>query len=113
MLGKGAQACVFLGQDAETQEYLAVKEYNLHGIGPHSDFMHHLRKEINVMEKLKDHSNVVRLHAVIDQKRPKLLKNGTTKEVKVKFMVLDLCNGGDLSLCIKSRPNNRLAERDC
>lgn len=80
-IGQGSFSVVFKGLRKETGEVVAIKKVNKSS--QFSDQIKLLRREIQVMQKLSDHPNVVKLYDVFE-------------DDKCIYMVIEYMTGGEL-----------------
>ncbi|ORY94044.1 kinase-like domain-containing protein [Syncephalastrum racemosum] len=80
-LGRGSYGCLFLGQSlVDTTTYVAIKVLSKAGLDPQQQDLQQL--EIDIQSSLK-HDNVLTLH-------------GTAQDQEFTYMIMELCDGGDL-----------------
>lgn len=79
-LGRGSYGCIFLGQSLDDNAYVAIKVLSKCGLDHQQLKVQHL--EIDIQSTLR-HSNLLALH-------------GTTQDSEHIYMVMELCDQGDL-----------------
>ena len=98
MLGEGATSSVRVVSrrraDGSLGKKFALKHIDLSTLNP--KMLESMRTEVNIMRHI-DHPNIVKLHEVYEDK-------------KELYMILDLCDGGDLFTRIHQR--KRFSERE-
>jgi serine/threonine protein kinase len=95
-LGRGSYGCLFLGQSlADTTTYVAIKVLSKAGLDPQQQDLQQL--EIDIQSSLK-HDNVLTLH-------------GTAQDHEFTYMIMELCDGGDLFDFCAARPADESTTR--
>jgi len=91
MVGEGRHGAVFIVQHKQSEQYYACKLLN-----KSNNEVQSMRQEIEAMRRL-DHPNIVRLFETLED----------TENV---FLLMELCQGGDLFSLITSQKEGRLSE---
>ena len=89
MLGRGSFACVYLVNDKETGEELAVKSFTKKNIQEQTRGLESLRNEITILKSMR-HDNVVKLRELYE----------TSNSV---YFVMELMEGGELSKRLRKK----------
>jgi len=95
VLGHGAYGCLFLGQSLKNNSYVAVKVLTKSGLDLQQLQLQQL--EIDIQSSLS-HPNLLALHRVI-------------QDMNYIYMVMELCDGGDLfDFVIRDQDNGLIRE---
>ncbi|KAI8973665.1 kinase-like domain-containing protein [Mycotypha africana] len=83
VLGHGAYGCLFLGQSLQDHAYVAIKVLSTSGLDDQQRSLQQL--EIDIQTSLNKHPHILALYHTIETKKDDYL-----------YMVMELCDGGDL-----------------
>jgi serine/threonine protein kinase len=89
-LGRGSYGCLFLGQSLTDNSYVAIKILSKQGLDSHQLALQQL--EIEIQSQLT-HKNILKLHHTVQQN-------------EFIFMIMELCDGGDLFEFVVSSARN-------
>lgn len=79
-LGRGSYGCLFLGQHLSTNDYVAIKILSKRGLNPSELALQQLEMDLQLQLA---HTNILSLHHVVQGS-------------EYIFMIMELCDGGDL-----------------